>query len=383
MRAVGDIGSPLARPDDVPDRPPRRGRDGRPRRRSSPSATSPPAPSRRSRPSAPPRRCRSTSGPRTSRRSCCGSRAGRAARWPSRSSARAARTASSTRSTARSSAVAWDSEQPEQLWIGHRDRPNELLLRNPALMNELGAAAARLPGGHVEGFADTFGALFMAIYADVLAGRPSASPRYPTFADGHDEMLVGRRGRRERSHRRLGDVVRDPARSPRPPALPDEPGAPRRRRLASMKLGLPDRPVPGDAADGRRRLGRRRRLRGPRDRLLAAGRPARPAATPARATSTSPTCPTRQATEIVDEIDGQGPLDLRPRLLPQPAPPGPRAPGAGHRPPQAGHRRRREDGRPAREHVHGRRRREEPGPELGGGAPGLARHRRLRERPRA
>ncbi len=90
-----------------------------------------------------------------------------------------------------SSAVAWDSEQPEQLWIGHRDRPNELLLRNPALMNALGAQAARLPGGHVEGFFDTFGALFLAIYEDVAAGRPAASPRYPTFADGHDEMLVG------------------------------------------------------------------------------------------------------------------------------------------------------------------------------------------------
>ena len=90
-----------------------------------------------------------------------------------------------------SSAVAWDSEQPEQLWIGHRDRPNELLLRNPALMNALGGQAARLPGGHVEGFFDTFGALFMAIYEDVAAGRPAAVPRYPTFADGHDEMLVG------------------------------------------------------------------------------------------------------------------------------------------------------------------------------------------------
>ena len=90
-----------------------------------------------------------------------------------------------------SSAVAWDSEQPEQLWIGHRDRPNELLLRNPALMNATGAAAARLPGGHVEGFADTFGALFNAIYEDVVAGRPAARPVYPTFVDGHDEMLVG------------------------------------------------------------------------------------------------------------------------------------------------------------------------------------------------
>src|SRR4051794_34099493 len=58
-----------------------------------------------------------------------------------------------------SAAVAWDSEQPDQLWIGHRDRPNELLLRNPALMTAPGARAARLPAGHVEGFADTFGAL--------------------------------------------------------------------------------------------------------------------------------------------------------------------------------------------------------------------------------
>ena len=90
-----------------------------------------------------------------------------------------------------SSAVAWDSEQPDHLWIGHRDRPNELLLRNPALMNADGRAAARLPGGHVEGFADTCGAVFAAIYDDVLAGAPAPGRRYASFADGHDEMLVG------------------------------------------------------------------------------------------------------------------------------------------------------------------------------------------------
>lgn len=88
-------------------------------------------------------------------------------------------------------AVAWDSEQPDSLWIGHRDRPNELLLRNPALLNAAGAAAARLPGGHGEGFADTFGAVFTAVYADVAAGRPSEHPRYATFAAGHEEMLIG------------------------------------------------------------------------------------------------------------------------------------------------------------------------------------------------
>jgi predicted dehydrogenase len=89
------------------------------------------------------------------------------------------------------SSVAWDSEQPDNLWIGHRDRPNEILLRNPALMNPLGRAAARLPGGHVEGFADTFAAHFIAIYEDVIAGRPADHPAYATFADGHLEMLLG------------------------------------------------------------------------------------------------------------------------------------------------------------------------------------------------
>jgi predicted dehydrogenase len=88
------------------------------------------------------------------------------------------------------SAAAWDSETPDHLWIGHRDRPNELLLRNPALMGAAGRAAAALPGGHVEGFGDTFGALFRAIYADVAAGRPNPDPPYATFAAGHDEMLV-------------------------------------------------------------------------------------------------------------------------------------------------------------------------------------------------
>jgi predicted dehydrogenase len=88
-------------------------------------------------------------------------------------------------------AFAWDSEQPDQAWIGHRDRPNEILIRNPALMGPAGQAAAALPGGHVEGFFDTFCAHFRAVYADVVAGAPSFHPGYPTFADGHDEMLVG------------------------------------------------------------------------------------------------------------------------------------------------------------------------------------------------
>ena len=88
------------------------------------------------------------------------------------------------------SSVAWDSEQPDQLWLGHRGRPNEILLKDPVLMGPSGRAATALPGGHVEGFADTFSAQFRAVYKDVAAGRPSARPGYPTFAEGHDQMLV-------------------------------------------------------------------------------------------------------------------------------------------------------------------------------------------------
>jgi predicted dehydrogenase len=89
------------------------------------------------------------------------------------------------------SAAAWDSEQPDTLWIGHRGRPNEVLSRDAALMTEAGREAAALPAGHVEGFADTFAAHFRAVYTDVASGGMRADPPYATFADGHREMVVG------------------------------------------------------------------------------------------------------------------------------------------------------------------------------------------------
>ena len=85
--------------------------------------------------------------------------------------------------------AAWHSEHPDHLWLGHRDAPNQVLQRDPGLMNASGSSAASLPGGHVEGFADTFFAFFRAVYADVLAGTRSARSDYASFADGHYEML--------------------------------------------------------------------------------------------------------------------------------------------------------------------------------------------------
>ena len=77
-------------------------------------------------------------------------------------------------------------------------------------MEAAGRAAAALPGGHVEGFGDTFAAHFRAVYADIAAGRPSERPPYPTFADGHDEMLVNDAIAESARLGRWVDVMRDP-----------------------------------------------------------------------------------------------------------------------------------------------------------------------------
>ena len=87
-------------------------------------------------------------------------------------------------------ALAWNSESPNELWIGHRDQPNENLLRDPALLGPLGQAASDYPGGHNEGFPDSFKQLYKDFYGYIAAGNFSAEPTFPTFADGHREILL-------------------------------------------------------------------------------------------------------------------------------------------------------------------------------------------------
>ena len=84
--------------------------------------------------------------------------------------------------------AAWNMENPEQLWIGRRDAPNQILMRDPSLMNPLGVAAATLPGGHAEGYADSFYSFFRQVYGDVAQGARSPSSTYANFEDGHYEM---------------------------------------------------------------------------------------------------------------------------------------------------------------------------------------------------
>ena len=89
------------------------------------------------------------------------------------------------------SSLVWDSERPNELWIGHRERPNELLMKDPSLLAPEARRFVSYPGGHNEGYPDTFKQLFSAVYAYIQAGDFSARPDFPTFADGHHEQLLG------------------------------------------------------------------------------------------------------------------------------------------------------------------------------------------------
>ena len=88
------------------------------------------------------------------------------------------------------SSLVWDSEIPNQLMIGHRPEPNQLLIKDPSLMNQAAQWTASYPGGHTEGFPDTFKQLQTAVYRYISAGDFEAEPDFPTFIDGHYTILV-------------------------------------------------------------------------------------------------------------------------------------------------------------------------------------------------
>jgi len=89
--------------------------------------------------------------------------------------------------------MAWDSQRPDELWIGNRDKANQSLLRDPGLLSELAKTHAQYPGGHNEGFPDTFKQLFRSFYSAIEspeAGNQTSFAAYPTFEDGHREILM-------------------------------------------------------------------------------------------------------------------------------------------------------------------------------------------------
>jgi predicted dehydrogenase len=99
------------------------------------------------------------------------------------------------------SSVAWDQERPDELWIGNRNSNNQTIVKDPSLLKPGARAFADYPGGHSEGYDDTFKQIFRRFYRSI--GDPN-DVEYPQFTDGLRQLLILESALE--SHRRHGWV---------------------------------------------------------------------------------------------------------------------------------------------------------------------------------
>jgi predicted dehydrogenase len=100
------------------------------------------------------------------------------------------------------SGVNWNQERPDELWIGRRNEPNQIIVKDPSLLAPKAAAYADLPGGHSEGYDDTHKQVFRRFYDRIR--NPSHRAEYPTFEDGWRGMVLLEKALE--SHRKRGWV---------------------------------------------------------------------------------------------------------------------------------------------------------------------------------
>ena len=82
----------------------------------------------------------------------------------------------------------WLQEHQNQLWFGHRDAPNQILQKDPSLLDAEVRGYAHLPGGHQEAWADAFANLMRDIYGFIAEGKKPGDahpPAFATFEDGY------------------------------------------------------------------------------------------------------------------------------------------------------------------------------------------------------
>ena len=84
--------------------------------------------------------------------------------------------------------ISWRQEHQNELWLGHRDKANEILQKDPSLIDADARGYAHLPGGHQEAWADAFCNLMRDIYRFVAEGKKPSDPHpaaFATFEDGY------------------------------------------------------------------------------------------------------------------------------------------------------------------------------------------------------
>lgn len=84
--------------------------------------------------------------------------------------------------------VAWNQERPDELWIGRRNTNNQIVVKDPSLLKPGARSFADYPGGHSEGYDDTFKQVFRRFYQSIE--DRSVPVEYPQFSDGLRQLLI-------------------------------------------------------------------------------------------------------------------------------------------------------------------------------------------------
>ena len=87
------------------------------------------------------------------------------------------------------SSVRWDLQQPNEVLVGRRDEPNQVLQRGTAGFSEDVAGYTDYPGGHPEGFPDSHKMHYRAVYR-MIAGHDKGPVLFATAEDGHQEVRL-------------------------------------------------------------------------------------------------------------------------------------------------------------------------------------------------
>lgn len=81
----------------------------------------------------------------------------------------------------------WGFQDLENLYMGHREKPNEVIFKDPILMKDA-KDYMHFPPGHIEGLPDAFKNNFQQIYQKSL--NPDLKTGFSTFKEGYQIMLI-------------------------------------------------------------------------------------------------------------------------------------------------------------------------------------------------
>lgn len=85
--------------------------------------------------------------------------------------------------------VQWDLQQPNEIVLGRRDEPNQILQRATPGFDTDVAGFTDYPGGHAEGFSDCHKMHYRAVYEHIASGGKTPV-LFATAADGHHEVAL-------------------------------------------------------------------------------------------------------------------------------------------------------------------------------------------------